>query len=95
MRPRLPFTAHPLLLARSLCSPLSHLSTCPPFYPLQSYDASEFESLAGKYEKLNWRIIAKPGGATVKPDDFYSLYGYHMQASITGLKSLFLLWESR
>ena len=28
-----------------------------------------------KYEKLNWRMISKPGGATVKPDDFYSLYG--------------------
>ena len=28
-----------------------------------------------KYEKLNWRIISKPGGATVKPDDFYVLYG--------------------
>ena len=28
-----------------------------------------------KYEKLNWRMISKPGGATVKPDDFYELYG--------------------
>lgn len=28
-----------------------------------------------KYEKLNWRIISKPGGATVKPDEFYTLYG--------------------
>ena len=34
-----------------------------------------------KYEKLNWRIISKPGGATVKPDDFYLLYSYHMQAT--------------
>lgn len=24
---------------------------------LQSYDASEFDALAAKYEKLNWRII--------------------------------------
>ncbi len=42
---------------------------------LQSYDAKEFDALVEKYEKLNWRIISKPGGATVKPDDFYVLYG--------------------
>ena len=42
---------------------------------VQSYDASKGESLEGKYEKLNWRIISKPGGATVKPDEFYMLYG--------------------
>lgn len=42
---------------------------------VQSYDASEGEALASKYEKLNWRIISKPGGATVKPDEFYILYG--------------------
>lgn len=42
---------------------------------VQSYDATEGEALGGKYEKLNWRIISKPGGATVKPDEFYSLYG--------------------
>ncbi|KAG7674429.1 hypothetical protein Ndes2437B_g00694 [Nannochloris sp. 'desiccata'] len=47
----------------------------------ESYDAKEFEKLTEKYEKLNWRIISKPGGATVKPDDFYMLYGYHMQAT--------------
>lgn len=41
----------------------------------QSYDVAEFESLTAKYEKLNWRMISKPGGATVKPDDFYQLYG--------------------
>ena len=42
---------------------------------LQSYDASEFEALTAKYKQLNWRMISKPGGATVKPDDFYQLYG--------------------
>ncbi|KAL3141955.1 hypothetical protein ABBQ32_004601 [Trebouxia sp. C0010 RCD-2024] len=47
----------------------------------ESYDAKEGEALGGKYEKLNWRIISKPGGATVKPDEFYILYGYFMQAS--------------
>lgn len=43
--------------------------------PPQSYDAAEFATLVDKYEKLNWRIISKPGGATVKPDEFYALYG--------------------
>lgn len=42
---------------------------------LQSYDAAEYDQLVARYEKLNWRMISKPGGATVKPDDFYSLYG--------------------
>ena len=41
----------------------------------QVYDMAEFPALAEKYEKLNWRIISKPGGATVKPDEFYTLYG--------------------
>ncbi|KAK9863274.1 hypothetical protein WJX84_001796 [Apatococcus fuscideae] len=46
----------------------------------ESYDDKEYEQLAEKYQKLNWRIISKPGGATVKPDEFYSLYGLQMQA---------------
>jgi hypothetical protein len=46
---------------------------------VQSYDAGEYDKLVAKYEKLNWRMISKPGGATVKPDDFYSLYGCEMQ----------------
>lgn len=41
----------------------------------QSYSAAEFDALAGKYAALNWRIVSKPGGATVKPDEFYILYG--------------------
>jgi hypothetical protein len=41
----------------------------------QSYDIAEFPALVEKYETLNWRIISKPGGATVKPDEFYLLYG--------------------
>lgn len=36
-----------------------------------SYDAVEFDTLADVYEGLKWRMISKPGGATVKPDDFY------------------------
>jgi hypothetical protein len=36
-----------------------------------SYDPAEFEALVKQYEGLKWRMISKPGGATVKPDDFY------------------------
>ena len=41
----------------------------------QTYDTGEFGALVEKYDKLNWRIISKPGGATVKPDEYYTLYG--------------------
>jgi hypothetical protein len=43
---------------------------------MQTYDASEIDALVEKYDKLNWRIISKPGGATVKPDEYYTIYGY-------------------
>eukprot|EP00879_Flechtneria_rotunda_P008595 GHRR01009006.1.p1 GENE.GHRR01009006.1~~GHRR01009006.1.p1 ORF type:complete len:212 (+),score=57.68 GHRR01009006.1:488-1123(+) len=46
-----------------------------------SYDVSEFDALIGQYESLKWRMISKPGGAVVKPDDFYRLYALHMQAT--------------
>ncbi|PNH10421.1 hypothetical protein TSOC_002851, partial [Tetrabaena socialis] len=45
------------------------------------YSAEDFDKLTGSYEKLNWRMVSKPGGATVKPDDFYRLYALHMQAT--------------
>lgn len=41
----------------------------------QSYDVAEFQALTEKYDKLNWRILSKPGGATMKPDEYYTLYG--------------------
>ena len=47
---------------------------------MQSYSAVEFDALAEKYASLNWRLVSKPGGATVKPDDFYVLYGCASQS---------------
>ncbi|GIL53405.1 hypothetical protein Vafri_9027 [Volvox africanus] len=44
------------------------------------YSVEDFSRLTAHYEKLNWRMVSKPGGATVKPDDFYRLYALHMQA---------------
>ena len=41
----------------------------------REYDVSQFDSLAERYEKLNWRMVSKPGGATVRPDDFYRCAG--------------------
>ncbi len=38
-------------------------------------DVSQFASLAAAFESLKWRIIPRPGGATMKPDDYYALYG--------------------
>ena len=45
-----------------------------------SYDASEFAALASTFESLAWRAIAKPGGATVKPDPYYELAALSAQA---------------
>ena len=76
----LSITTARLFILLSINTPFSQI-ILPFLLSLQSYDIKEFEKLAEKYEKLNWRIISKPGGATVKPDDFYLLYGYHMQAT--------------
>ena len=49
---------------------------------------AEFAALAAKYEALNWRMISKPGGATVKPDDFYNLYGCTLTPNTLNVKNL-------
>ncbi len=54
---------------------------------------AEFEALTAKYEKLNWRMISKPGGATVKPDDFYQLYGCDGAARMRAL-TCWTSWEA-
>ncbi len=35
-----------------------------------SYSAEEFEALAAAYEALKWRMIQKPGGASVRPGEW-------------------------
>jgi hypothetical protein len=38
-------------------------------------EISRYDELAGSFEALAWRILPKPGGATMKPADWYSLSG--------------------
>eukprot|EP00873_Tetraselmis_striata_P038839 jgi/Tetstr1/459103/TSEL_004553.t1 len=49
--------------------------------PDDVYESKEFDKLCGKYESLKWRIISKPGGATMKQDSYYVLYGFEQQAT--------------
>ncbi len=41
-----------------------------------TYNIAEFDTLAQQYDSLKWRLVQKPGGAAVRPDEYYQLYGY-------------------
>lgn len=43
---------------------------------------SEFGTLSVSYESLKWRIIPRPGGATMKPDDYYVIYGAPLRCGV-------------
>ena len=60
-----------------------------------SYDAAEFAALSDKYEGLNWRIISKPGGATVKPPEYYALYAFFQQATAGDNASERPMWAEK
>lgn len=53
--------------------------------PAKTYDCpdvSQYDDLAGTWEKGHkWRMIQKPGGAHMKPTDFYRLYGAVQQVT--------------
>lgn len=38
-------------------------------------DVSKYDELSTTYENLKWRIISRPGGATMKPLNFYRMGG--------------------
>ena len=42
--------------------------------PLERYP-----ELLAKWESLAWRLVKKPGGAHVKPEDFYRLHAASQQ----------------
>jgi len=45
-------------------------------------DVSKFDELAESFPTLKWRLISRPGGATMKPVDFYRLDGAKKQVEI-------------
>ncbi len=42
--------------------------------------SEKFQKLCDEYEKLKWRIVKMPGGATRKADSYYTLHGLMKQA---------------
>jgi len=44
------------------------------------YSPSDFDRLAAALESLKWRMIQKPGGASVRPDPYYALLALARQA---------------
>lgn len=45
-------------------------------------DTESFQKLCEEYEKMKWRIVKMPGGATRKADAYYTLYGLMKQALV-------------
>lgn len=43
-------------------------------------DVTQYDALVAAYETLKWRIIPRPGGATLKPEDYYPLWAAQQQA---------------
>jgi hypothetical protein len=41
-------------------------------------DVSKYPELSNSYKNLKWRVISRPGGATMKPTDFYRMEGTHV-----------------
>ena len=60
-----------------------------------SYDAAEFPALAPTLEALAWRAIAKPGGATVRPDPYYELLALEAQARAGDVSGERPMWAER
>lgn len=61
----------------------------------EAYDPAEFQELVGKYERLSWRMVSKPGGAVVKPEEFYELYACCAQAEQGDNKGERPMWAER
>jgi hypothetical protein len=36
---------------------------------------SEFETIAESWTEKKWRMLPKPGGAVMKPEDWYCIWG--------------------
>lgn len=57
-------------------------------------DVSEYEELASSWEEKKWRMLPKPGGAVVKPEDWYVLFGFQKQVEEGNIKDEKPMWAS-
>jgi hypothetical protein len=66
-----------LTIGLFLCSQAEILAAKKPVLvkPEDIPDVSQYDDLVSKFKGLKWRIISRPGGATMKPTDWYRLEG--------------------
>ena len=57
-------------------------------------DVSEYDALVSSWEDKKWRMLPKPGGAVVKPDDWYALHGLQKQVEEGNVKAEKPMWAS-
>lgn len=57
-------------------------------------DVSEYDALVAEWEGKKWRMLPKPGGAVVKPDDWYALHGLQKQVEEGNVKAEKPMWAS-
>ena len=55
-------------------------------------DVSEYDALVAEWEGKKWRMLPKPGGAVVKPDDWYALHGLQKQVEEGNVKAEKPMW---
>lgn len=59
-----------------------------------SYRAADFDRLAAALEGLKWRMVQKPGGASVRPDPYYELLALLRQARDGDAKGERPIWAA-
>lgn len=57
-------------------------------------DVAKFDELSESFPKLKWRIISRPGGATMKPLDFYRLMACVKQVAEGDVQEEKPMWAS-
>lgn len=72
-----------------------HALTSPGAYAALAGDDEAFGRLAGLHERLAWRMVSKPGGAAVRPDDYYRLEALTAQATRGDVAGERPMWAER